>query len=116
MGLLIPLKTANPKRLAAVLARAADLAKDRDPAADEAAGRDGHRSHGLVGVGGTGPDDSASLKRRSRRPPRSSSTRPFSSRRSWAEAPARFCSRSRLARSSQLTSFLGRRVGDWRWG
>jgi hypothetical protein len=34
---LIPLKTANPKRLAAVLARAADLAKDRDPAADEAA-------------------------------------------------------------------------------
>jgi hypothetical protein len=37
MGLLIPLKTANPERLAAVLARAAELAKDRDPAADTAA-------------------------------------------------------------------------------
>ncbi len=37
VGLLIPLKTADPERLAAVLARAASLAKDRDPAADEAA-------------------------------------------------------------------------------
>jgi hypothetical protein len=37
VGLLIPLKTANPERLAAVLARAASLAKDRDPAMDEAA-------------------------------------------------------------------------------
>jgi len=37
VALLVPLKTANPERLAAVLARAARLAKDRDPAADEAA-------------------------------------------------------------------------------
>ncbi len=37
VGLLIPLKAADPERLAAVLARAASLAKDRDPAADEAA-------------------------------------------------------------------------------
>ena len=37
VGLLIPLKTANPERLASVLARAAALAKDRDPAVDEAA-------------------------------------------------------------------------------
>jgi len=37
VGLLIPLKTANPDQLAAVLARAASLAKDRDPALDEAA-------------------------------------------------------------------------------
>jgi hypothetical protein len=37
VGLLIPLKAANPNHLAAVLARAASLAKDRDPAADEAA-------------------------------------------------------------------------------
>jgi hypothetical protein len=36
VGLLIPLKTANPDHLAAVLARAASLAKDRDPAVDEA--------------------------------------------------------------------------------
>jgi len=37
VGLLIPLKSANPTRLAAVLGRAAALAKDRDPALDEAA-------------------------------------------------------------------------------
>jgi hypothetical protein len=37
VGLLIPLKTANPERLAAILARAAALAKDRDPAMDEVA-------------------------------------------------------------------------------
>jgi len=37
VGLLIPLKAANPDHLAAVLARAASLAKNRDPAADEAA-------------------------------------------------------------------------------
>ncbi len=37
VGLLIPLKNANPERLAAVLARAAALAKDRDPAMDEVA-------------------------------------------------------------------------------
>jgi hypothetical protein len=37
VGLLIPLKTANPELLAAVLARAAELAKDRDPVADAAA-------------------------------------------------------------------------------
>jgi len=37
VGLLIPLKTANPDQLAAVLARAASLAKERDPALDEAA-------------------------------------------------------------------------------
>jgi hypothetical protein len=37
VGLLIPLKTASPERLAAVLARAAELAKDRDPAVDTAA-------------------------------------------------------------------------------
>ncbi len=37
MGLLVPLKTANPECLASVLARAAELAKDRDPAADAAA-------------------------------------------------------------------------------
>src|SRR6202051_3611546 len=37
VGLLIPLKAADPDRLAAVLARAEALAKERDPAADEAA-------------------------------------------------------------------------------
>jgi hypothetical protein len=37
VGLLIPLKTANPERLAAILARAAAMAKDRDPAMDELA-------------------------------------------------------------------------------
>lgn len=37
VGLLIPLKTADPDRLAAVLARAEALAKGRDPAADDAA-------------------------------------------------------------------------------
>ena len=37
VGLLIPLKAADPNRLAAVLARAAALAKDRDSALDEAA-------------------------------------------------------------------------------
>lgn len=37
VGLLIPLKVADPDRLAAVLARAEALAKGRDPAADEAA-------------------------------------------------------------------------------
>jgi hypothetical protein len=37
VGLLIPLKTADPDQLAAVLARAASLARDRDTAADEAA-------------------------------------------------------------------------------
>jgi hypothetical protein len=37
VGLLIPLKTANPGHLTAVLARAAALAKDRDAAVDEAA-------------------------------------------------------------------------------
>jgi hypothetical protein len=37
VGLLIPLKAANPDHLAAVLARAASLAKERDHAADEAA-------------------------------------------------------------------------------
>lgn len=37
IGLLIPLKSADPERLAAVLARAEALAKGRDPAADDAA-------------------------------------------------------------------------------
>lgn len=37
VGLLIPLKAADPDRLAAILARAEALAKGRDPAADEAA-------------------------------------------------------------------------------
>jgi hypothetical protein len=37
VGLLIPLKMANPVHLAAVLARAASLARDRETAADEAA-------------------------------------------------------------------------------
>jgi len=37
VGLLIPLKAADPSRLAAVLARAATLAKDRDAATDELA-------------------------------------------------------------------------------
>ena len=37
VGLLIPLKTADPDRLAAILARAEELAKTRDPAADTAA-------------------------------------------------------------------------------
>ena len=36
VGLLIPLKPANVERLAAVLARADSLARDRDPTADEA--------------------------------------------------------------------------------
>ncbi len=37
VGLLIPLKSADPDRLAAVLARAEELARTRDPAADDAA-------------------------------------------------------------------------------
>jgi hypothetical protein len=37
VALLIPLKTANPDHLAAVLARAALLAKDRETAADDVA-------------------------------------------------------------------------------
>jgi len=37
VGLLVPLKTADPDRLAAVLARAEALATGRDPAADDAA-------------------------------------------------------------------------------
>ena len=37
VGLLVPLKAADPDRLAAVLARAETLAKGRDPAADDAA-------------------------------------------------------------------------------
>jgi hypothetical protein len=37
VGLLIPLKTTNTDQIAAVLARAASLAKDRDPTVDEAA-------------------------------------------------------------------------------
>lgn len=37
VGLLIPLKAADPDRMAAVLARAEALAKGRDPAADDAA-------------------------------------------------------------------------------
>ena len=36
VGLLVPLKAADPDRLAAVLARAEALAKGRDPAADAA--------------------------------------------------------------------------------
>jgi len=37
VGLLIPLKAADPDRLAAVLARAEELAKGRNSAADDAA-------------------------------------------------------------------------------
>jgi hypothetical protein len=37
VGLLIPLKAADPDRFAAVLARAEALAKRRDPAGDDAA-------------------------------------------------------------------------------
>ena len=37
VGLLVPLKTADPDRLAAVLARAEALAMGRDPAVDDAA-------------------------------------------------------------------------------
>jgi hypothetical protein len=37
VGLLVPLKTADPDRLAAVLTRAEALATGRDPAADDAA-------------------------------------------------------------------------------
>jgi hypothetical protein len=37
VGLLVPLKAADPERLAAVLARAEALAKGRDSAADDAA-------------------------------------------------------------------------------
>lgn len=37
VGLLIPMKSADPDRLAAVLKRAAALAKGRDAAADDAA-------------------------------------------------------------------------------
>ena len=37
VGLLIPLKAADPDRLAAVLLRAEELAKGRDSAADDAA-------------------------------------------------------------------------------
>ena len=37
VGLLVPLKAADPDRLAAVLVRAESLAKGRDPVADDAA-------------------------------------------------------------------------------
>jgi hypothetical protein len=37
VGLLIPLKVADPDRMAAILMRAEALAKGRDPAADDAA-------------------------------------------------------------------------------
>jgi hypothetical protein len=37
VGLLVPLKAADPDRLAAVLARADALARGRDPASDDAA-------------------------------------------------------------------------------
>jgi hypothetical protein len=37
VGVLVPLKAADPDRLAAVLVRAEALAKGRDPAADDAA-------------------------------------------------------------------------------
>jgi hypothetical protein len=37
VGLLVPLKSADPDRLAEVLARAESIAKKRDPAADDAA-------------------------------------------------------------------------------
>jgi hypothetical protein len=37
VGLLVPLKSADPDRLAAVLVRAETLARGRDPAADDAA-------------------------------------------------------------------------------
>ena len=37
VGLLVPLKAADPDRLAAVLAQAEALARGRDPAADDAA-------------------------------------------------------------------------------
>jgi len=37
VGLLVPLKSADPDRLAAILARAEKLAKGRDSAADDAA-------------------------------------------------------------------------------
>jgi hypothetical protein len=37
VGLLVPVKAADPDRLAAVLAHAEALAKGRDPAADNAA-------------------------------------------------------------------------------
>jgi hypothetical protein len=36
VGLLIPLKSSDPDRLAAVLARAEELARSREPAADDA--------------------------------------------------------------------------------
>ncbi|WP_167767366.1 hypothetical protein [Bradyrhizobium frederickii] len=48
VGLLIPLKSADPDRLAAVLRRAEKLAKGRDAAADDAA---------LVGFGDVDPVD-----------------------------------------------------------
>jgi len=37
VGLLVPLKAADPDRLAAVLARAEELARGRNPVADDAA-------------------------------------------------------------------------------
>jgi hypothetical protein len=37
VGVLVPLKAADPDRLAAVLVRAEALAKGRDPSADDAA-------------------------------------------------------------------------------
>lgn len=48
VGLLIPLKVADPDRLAAVLARAEALAKKHDPVADDAA---------LAGFGDVDPVD-----------------------------------------------------------
>lgn len=48
VGLLIPLKSADPDRLAAVLRRAEKLAKGRDAAADDAA---------LAGFGDVDPVD-----------------------------------------------------------
>jgi predicted nucleic acid-binding protein len=62
VGLLIPLKAANPDHLAAVLARAASLARDRDTAVDEAALADmGIDPTDLVGRSGAGARDLTSL-------------------------------------------------------
>jgi len=64
IGLLIPLKRSDPDRLAAVLAKAEQLARKRSRAEDDAA---------LAAIG-IDPADSSAPTRRSRRPKRGRAT------------------------------------------
>jgi hypothetical protein len=61
IGLLIPLKRSNPRRLAEVLAKAERLARKRSPAEDDAA----------LAAMGIDPADSSAPTKRPRKPKRS---------------------------------------------